>query len=59
MDYGTRQLNAIKYGYSIKLPSGKNSLDLIDFNFAWDGYTTPVNKYWDMEAYVRVEIISS
>lgn len=59
MDYGGYGFPARRYRYSVKLPGGKNSLDLIDFNFSWTGYTTPVNRYWDMEAYVRVEITSS
>ncbi|MGD1821061.1 MAG: hypothetical protein ACPKOI_14440 [Pleomorphochaeta sp.] len=57
--YENRTVPAKKYGYNIRIPSGLNSLDLIYFNFRWNGYTTPVNRYWDMEGYVRVEIISN
>jgi hypothetical protein len=59
MDYGSRNVDAYLYRYEIIVPSGLHSLDLINFNFGWDGYTDTVDQYWDMEAYVRVAITSN
>jgi hypothetical protein len=59
MDYGSRNVDAYLYRYDIIIPSGLHSLDLIYFNFGWDGYTDTVDQYWDMEAYVRIDITSN
>ena len=58
ISYENRVVPATKRSYNITVPSGLHSLDLINFSFYWDGYTSQVYQYWDMEAYVRVEIVS-
>ncbi len=58
ISYGSREVQSKKYGYYIYIPSGYTSEEIIDFSFTWDGYTQSVTKYWDMEAYVRVELES-
>ena len=60
MDYsGRTNLAAKRYKFDINIPSGMQALDLIYFNFGWSGYTNSVSQFWDMEGYVRVEIIST
>lgn len=56
INYGSRNVYARRYNYIIRIPEGTTNLDLINFNFSWDGYTQPLDKYWDMEAYVKVDI---
>ncbi len=60
MNYGVnRTVNARRYKFDIAIPSGMQALDLINFNFGWDGYTNSVSQLWDMEGYVKVVIVSN
>ncbi len=58
MNYGNRTLDAKRYRFLIKIPSGLQTIELMNFNFGWTGYTNQVNQYWDMEGYVLVDIQS-
>ncbi len=58
MNYGNRTLSAKRYRFLMKIPSGLQTVELMNFNFGWNGYTNQVNQYWDMEGYVLVDIQS-
>lgn len=58
MTYGNRTLSAKRYRFLIRIPSGLQTIELMNFNFGWNGYTNQVNQYWDMEGYVLVDIQS-
>lgn len=58
MNYGNRTLSAKRYRFLMRIPSGLQTVELMNFNFGWNGYTNQVNQYWDMEGYVLVDIQS-
>jgi len=58
ISYNNRIVDATVYKYQIRVLSGLQDIELIRFNFSWNGYSLPVSQYWDMEGYVKIIIES-
>lgn len=59
LQYSDRSLSAYRYKFQVYVYPGLVMSNIMDFDFSWEGYSRSVEQYWDMEAYVKVEISGS
>lgn len=59
LQYKGRTVSGPRYRFQVYVYPGLVSANIMNFDFSWDGYSKTVEQYWDMEAYVKVEIVGN